>query len=858
MPDAGSVKEAAREAARKAAVVADNVGSTLGKTAAAVTEPLGITHICCVGLCPRNSSITCVVCRRHFCKEHQQNGHTMQSGIIREAGQKYCVPIDLKKQRDKSVGLGSSVTNLAAGAAKSINSTFTRSKEFVCCWPTAENAPLDGLTCKDRCVKRFLDQFEEERAKDMRVDELRIFLNAGEEGEQESMKQLFAFKKPSSKDTTADDRYMMAAYKGVDLALQVAPLPIVLIGKMGLYGLQANFLIRMLKESFGVDNSVMELMFALKKPLMHGLRNMSQYCSPEVAKSLLALTYKDIARDIVPSIFYLSRKHIFDLRSGKELTLDSSMDAGTPCSPELLERLRPCLGPADWLYRIKLPGVHSTPEWTKWYMGQVLKVDGWNLIGASVQTQMVPKMEHELEADEERPEKTVYVDKNWTIPAFCLAIREEVQEKEAVLVVRGTSSALDWTINLNGLPQAMCYHQGPEGNDGTTEGNVHGGFYRGALGILEHCHMYEALEALLEKGYNARLIGHSLGAGTVTIMAMLLKQRFVEQVRAGTRQTVPYVPVVGFGVPPCVDPVIADALAEDGLVLSAVHAYDIVPRLSEANVLPLAEEVFLYKAQAEAQLSEDLKAFKSYAKSMGKASRIGDQPLQGEAMGGSAVVNGGGEDDPNSLPSAVPSSPPPVASEDELVEAVPELDAPSDKKHSEREILELLVVPGKIVFIAKGKDSRMRAIMSDHREDTLKSIKLVDSCTNDHSMRAYADAFRDVTLGTRHLFPSTVRNLPQLQNPVLNGKFVPCGVCNEDVVWPYLTKSIACRASATKNCAICGKIVCNVCAPAGEKIPGDGYGAEHTLADLQQTLPTMGLYQPQRVCLPCYFSHHEY
>jgi len=844
MPDAQSIKESARSAAYKIESAASEVGAGISKTASVVASPLGLTKNCCVGLCPRNSSITCVVCRRHFCKEHQQNGHTMKSGIIRTAGEKYCVPVDLKKKREKSVGLGSSVTNLAAGAAQSIETKFTKPKEFVCCWPSEESAPVDGITCKDRCVQRFLEQFEAERALDMRVDELRIFLNAGPE--QEAMKALFAFKKPSSEDTSKDDRMILAAYKSVELALEVAPLPIVLIGKIGLYGLQANFLIRMLKESFGVDNSVMELMFALKKPLMHGLRNMSQYCSPDVAKALLALTYKDIARDIVPSIFYLSRKHIFALRCGTDEQLGAVMDAGTPCPPELLEQLRSCLGPADWLYRCKLPGVHSTTDWTKWYMRQVLKADGWSLIGVSCNTQTVPKMEHELEADDERPEKTVYVDQNWTTPAFCLAIRENVQEKVAILVVRGTASALDWTINLNGLPEAMTYFKGPEGKDGTIEGNVHGGFYRGAQAILQHCHMYEALEMLLEMGYSVRLIGHSLGAGTVTIMAMLLKARFVRQVGEGTRVSVPFVPVIGFGVPPCVDPELADALAADDLVLSAVHEYDIVPRLSEANILPLAEEVFTYKAQAESQLSEDIKAFKAYAKSMGKASRIGQSAPDGYVA-----------DDP--MPSGAPSSPPPVATEDELIEAVPELDAPADKIHSEHEKLELLVVPGKVVFFARGTDTRMRAVLSDHRAATLKSIKLLDSCCSDHHMKAYSGAFRDVVLGNMHEASRATRALPVLQNPIhKNGAFVPCGVCNEDVVWPYLTKSIACRASATKNCAVCGKIVCNVCAPAGEKIPGDGYGTEYKLSNLQKSLPTMGLYQPQRFCLPCYFSHHEY
>ena len=42
----------------------------------------------------------------------------------------------------------------------------------------------------------------------------------------------------------------------------------------------------------------------------------------------------------------------------------------------------------------------------------------------------------------------------------------------------------------------------------------------------------------------------------------------------------------------------AEACREDNLVTVVIHENDIVPRLSEANMIPLAEKVFMYKETA--------------------------------------------------------------------------------------------------------------------------------------------------------------------------------------------------------------------------------------------------------------------
>ncbi len=810
------------------------------------------TKTCCVGLCPKKYVVTCVLCDRKFCKEHCHNPITLTKGIERKPDEKYCVPEELKKnsntKSEAKTGLGSTFINMASASAAHVESTYNvicGNGDYVCCWP-AEGDHDDGKTCKDRIVEHFIEEYERHSRREMRIEELKIYLDASSIDE---MKSLFEHKKPSIKDDTSRERMILAGYKTAEFALSVASPGVAILGQMVLYGVQAKFLMKMLQESFGVDEDMIALMFSLKKPLIHGLRNFSSYCAPEVADQLQNLTYKDIASDIVPAVFYLSRQHIYDEiieAHGDSWRLADDIDAGTEVTVDMFRYILPFIGPAAWLYNCTLPGVHNTPEWDKWYMQQVLSKDGWTVVGAICRTSHVPRFEYEFMADDENIKHNVMIDRNWICPAFCLAINDK---KEAILAIRGSASALDWTINLNNIPEDIVYFKGLQGDGDIIEGKAHGGIYRGAEGILRHCHLYEAIENLVANGYDVKVTGHSLGAGTAIVIAVLLKKYFTLKKREGKVQSVPFIPAVGFGVPPVIDEVTSAALLEDGLVISVVNNYDIVSRLGETNILPLAEEVFLFKDVAAAQLSEDIEAFKDYGKSFGAASRMAEDNSK-YGVNASGATTGETSDTVNT------QDPDPVVPGVELYGEEDFADIGCTPRVGAVEKPVKLVVPGRIIFISKGNDGKNRAIICDHNFRTLNCIKLMESCVEDHGMSSYMSAFADVAnyAKTEH----SDFKLPAVQLAFVNNKYIPCGVCNEDVVWPYLTKSIACRASATSTCCLCGNVVCNVCAPAGEKIPGDGYGKDITLTDRRTPLPSQGLYKLQRLCLPCYFKYHEY
>lgn len=140
-------------------------------------------------------------------------------------------------------------------------------------------------------------------------------------------------------------------------------------------------------------------------------------------------------------------------------------------------------------------------------------------------------------------------------------------------------------------------------------------------------------------------------------------------------------------------------------------------------------------------------------------------------------------------------------------------------------------------------------------------IKLFQGLGEDHSMHNYrlsiSDAMRWRNLiSTSSTEVDAVRRPPEWQTGLDDsGKWRKCSVCDCDPTWPCITRSDAARSTVTHNCRLCGHIVCVVCSPSGDDIPGEGVGTFEKLSDMRMPLPSIGLYSPQRICLPCYMSN---
>ncbi|KAK9825408.1 hypothetical protein WJX81_002309 [Elliptochloris bilobata] len=144
-------------------------------------------------------------------------------------------------------------------------------------------------------------------------------------------------------------------------------------------------------------------------------------------------------------------------------------------------------------------------------------------------------------------------------PAFFMATRGD--EREVVVAIRGTAQLEDVVTDLTALPEVF----------GDTGMLAHSGMQRAALWLFER--LSSLLKVIAEAGCKVTLTGHSLGAGTAALLAMLLHAQGVE--------CQAYV----FAPPACA----AKSLASDcrGYVTSVVVADDIIARFSPAALARL-------------------------------------------------------------------------------------------------------------------------------------------------------------------------------------------------------------------------------------------------------------------------------
>lgn len=818
----GSLKSMAEGAASKASEAASQAKAV---AEARVDEALGPKcFVCLKESKDTRAVITCVCCLNVYCEEHKMNLEDGDCGISKKRGGRYCIPVDLKAEAKSRGGV-------LAGAAAMIAEAAGDGMEYAC--PFA--AKGETLSCKQKCVNRFMEAFKKSMEDALRLEEFKTALASDK-------LDTMRYKLPESIDDGFKTRAAMLAMQGANKALGFMSWEIALIGNLVVYGVKAKVLIDMLRSSFGVDDRMIELIFSMKKPVIYSLRNLNESCDPKVAEAAKNLSYSEIAKNIVPTVFYLSREHMLGLRTKDtaRLRLSDEMVTLPAASDKLLEWIQPCFGPANWLYKLKLPGVHSSDEWTRWYLSEVLAKEGWSVVGASVKTEVVPQYSTVTEEDETNPGHFVPVESTIMVPAFAVVTRG----KEAMVVVRGTQSMADWTININMVPKEVTYYQGKDG-DSKFLGQAHAGMTKGAEAIINLCGVGKMVDDLLLKGYSIKVVGHSLGAGISCMIAILLKAKYAEEREEGKRDDVPFIPSVGFGHPPCVDTHIAQAAKEDGLCTAIVNEYDVVCRLSEFNFAPLAEEVFLFRERATKVVYEDIAAFKAYSHTLGAASRINAKVAEEKAEGkGSAMKM---EEDEE-------------VDEAEVAPAEPSLTIKDSREREKNLALKVtrLAVPGDIVLFGTLANGKVKAALCPHDAATLKTITLVDSIVDDHDMAEYSKSMQMVTfdrMTSSGSFQS--KSVPDREDARDDrGNWRTCSICSLDVTWPYITKSNACRASATTNCQRCGKICCVVCAPAGDQIPAEAMATE-TLSDRRIPLATYGLHTPQRVCYPCYFHNHE-
>lgn len=177
-------------------------------------------------------------------------------------------------------------------------------------------------------------------------------------------------------------------------------------------------------------------------------------------------------------------------------------------------------------------------------------------------------------------------------PAFALAIWPS--RKQVVLVVRGTISLADALTDLTGHLEpfdgtASSAFLKPEDSQDVVEekleGHCHHGIAKAAMALLDS--QAEAIAAALRDhpGYGLKLLGHSLGAGTAAIAAILIRNSPEVAKRIGTDD----VTCVAFAPPPILTRDLA--ISCSSYVQSVVNRHDVVPRASLASFERLRQEM---------------------------------------------------------------------------------------------------------------------------------------------------------------------------------------------------------------------------------------------------------------------------
>ncbi|KAH9602787.1 hypothetical protein KSS87_023074 [Heliosperma pusillum] len=159
-------------------------------------------------------------------------------------------------------------------------------------------------------------------------------------------------------------------------------------------------------------------------------------------------------------------------------------------------------------------------------------------------------------------------------PGYYIGI--DPRRKLVILGIRGTHTVYDLVTDVVST----------SGGDVTFEGyTTHFGTAEAASWFLDH--ELGTIKKCLQKheGYRLRLVGHSLGAATASLLAIMLRKKSDSELGFDPNM----VTAVGIATPPCVSKELAESCS--GYVTNVVMQDDIVPRLSVASLSRLRNEI---------------------------------------------------------------------------------------------------------------------------------------------------------------------------------------------------------------------------------------------------------------------------
>lgn len=159
-------------------------------------------------------------------------------------------------------------------------------------------------------------------------------------------------------------------------------------------------------------------------------------------------------------------------------------------------------------------------------------------------------------------------------PGYYIGV--DTHRKLVIFGIRGTQSVYDLITDVVSLSDEEVTFEGYSTHFGTAEA---------ARWFLRH--ELETIRKCLEehKGYRLRLVGHSLGGATASVLAIMLRRKSFKEL--GFSPDI--VSAVTYGTAPCVSRELSESCSD--YVTTVVMQDDIVPRLSVASLTRLRNEI---------------------------------------------------------------------------------------------------------------------------------------------------------------------------------------------------------------------------------------------------------------------------
>ncbi|KAL3517676.1 hypothetical protein ACH5RR_020265 [Cinchona calisaya] len=159
-------------------------------------------------------------------------------------------------------------------------------------------------------------------------------------------------------------------------------------------------------------------------------------------------------------------------------------------------------------------------------------------------------------------------------PGYYIGV--DMRRKNVILGIRGTQTVYDLITDIVTSSHEEVTFEGYSTHFGTAEAARW--FLRHELGTLRNC---------LEKheGFRLKLIGHSLGAATASLLAIMIRKKSIKELGFDPQ----IVSAIGFATPPCVSKELAESCSD--YVRTVVMQDDIIPRLSVSSLTRLRNEI---------------------------------------------------------------------------------------------------------------------------------------------------------------------------------------------------------------------------------------------------------------------------